>query len=60
MKWIWVNTETEIVNTYAEFKTAFAYSGGRVKLDISVFDEYAVFVNGVFADCGDDAVNDSY
>ena len=52
MKWIWVNAETEIVNTYAEFKTAFAYTGGRVKLDISVFDEYAVFVNGVFADCG--------
>ena len=52
MQWIWVDGETEIVNTYAEFKVGFRYTGGRALLDISVFDEYAVFVNGVFADCG--------
>ncbi|MBR7040261.1 MAG: family 78 glycoside hydrolase catalytic domain [Clostridia bacterium] len=52
MRWIWVNEETEIVNTYAEFRTDFRYSGGKALLDISAADEYAVFVNGVFADCG--------
>ncbi len=52
MRWIWVNEETEIVNTYAEFKAAFRHLGGKALLDISAADEYAVFVNGDFADCG--------
>ncbi len=52
MEWIWVDGGTEIVNTYAEFKTGFRYAGGKARLDISAADEYAVFVNGVFADCG--------
>jgi len=52
MRWIWTDANTTQVNTYAEFLQNFAFSGGKAELKISVCDEYAVFVNGSFADCG--------
>jgi len=52
MQWIWVDEHSEIVNTYAEFKQTFSYTSGSAVLDISVADEYKLYVNGVFVDCG--------
>ena len=52
MQWIWTDHNTEIINTYAEFKQNFTYTDGKAVLDISAADEYAVWLNGSFVDCG--------
>lgn len=52
MQWIWTGADAHSENIYAEFRQSFSFGGGNVLLDISVSDEYAVFVNGRFADCG--------
>ena len=48
-QWIW--TEQETVNQYAEFETAFTVNGdGRAAtLYVSADNEYAAYLNGVFA-----------
>ena len=52
MQWIWTDSNTGKVNTYAEFIHVFFYSGGKAELKLSASDEYAVFVDGSFIDCG--------
>ena len=52
MNWIWTDNATAVTNTYAEFFQEFDYSGKDVILNISASDEYAVFLNGLFIECG--------
>lgn len=52
MQWIWIDNKRDVVNTYAEFLQEFDYNGGKAVLDVSAADEYAVFINGCFVDCG--------
>lgn len=47
MNWIWLKNEKR--EGYAEFLSAFAFSGGKAELKISADRRYAAFVNGQFA-----------
>ena len=48
-RWIWLS-EGESVDSYADFKDRFSYSGeGSAKLNISVDSDYTLYVNGVYA-----------
>jgi len=49
-EWIWID-EAETENQYGEFSDTFRWESGKVVLHISVFGDYTVFVNGVFAEC---------
>lgn len=46
MNWIWTHKENN--NSYAEFKTQFAYTGGAAKLYVSADYKYEAYVNGKF------------
>lgn len=52
MNWIWIDDNCDIVNTYAEFLHSFDYSGEAAVLKISVSDEYSLFINDNFVECG--------
>ena len=52
MQWIWTGADAHSENIYAEFRQSFSFGGGNVLLDISVSDEYAVFVNAVLPIAG--------
>ena len=52
MNWIWTDNNPDVINTYAEFLQEFDYVGEKAILNISAADKYAVWVNGVFAGCG--------
>lgn len=52
MQWIWLKDASQRINTYAAFRQNFSYNGEPVSLELSAADEYAVFVNGNFVDCG--------
>ena len=52
MQWIWLKDASKKINTYAAFRQNFSYNGEPVSLELSAADEYAVFVNGNFVDCG--------
>ena len=52
MQWIWLKEADPVINSYVEFQQNFSFNGGKAELQISVSDEYAVFVNGQFVDCG--------
>jgi len=51
-RWIWTDGKEPPINVYAEFSQNFDYSDGQVFLDVSASDEYAVYINGNFVDCG--------
>ena len=44
-KWIWANTPIR-ADEYVTFFDEFTYSSGKVKIDISVSGDYAVYLNG--------------
>lgn len=48
-KWIW-KKDFEDWDIYCDFYDSFCYSGGKVTLQISADSNYAVYVNGVFAE----------
>jgi len=52
MGWIWTEKNGESVNVYGEFLQSFLWRGGKAELRLSAADEWAVFVNGAFAACG--------
>ena len=47
-KWIWANTPA-LANEYVTFYDEFEYSSGKVKVDISVSGDYALYINGELA-----------
>ncbi|MBQ8294987.1 MAG: family 78 glycoside hydrolase catalytic domain [Clostridia bacterium] len=44
-KWIWY-TPNATVDTYGEFLTSFRWTGGKVKVLLSVDGDYALYING--------------
>ncbi len=50
-KWIWLQKKAEN-DEYAEFVDAFEYHSGKVVLKISADSNYACYVNGELAACG--------
>lgn len=50
-KWIWKNG-FEGNDLYCDFYDSFEYSGGEVKLKISADSNYALYINGRFAESG--------
>lgn len=50
-KWIWQSSEYE-KDVYCEFFDTFISDGGSVRLQISADSNYAVYINGEFADLG--------
>lgn len=55
-QWVWLPQENEIMNQYVDFRQEFYIDkvdeNGQGFLYISVDTEYAVWINGVFVDCG--------
>lgn len=50
-KWIW-KTDFAGKDIYCDFYDSFDYQGGKVTVQISADSNYALYVNGVFADSG--------
>ncbi|HEX2926256.1 MAG TPA: alpha-L-rhamnosidase C-terminal domain-containing protein [Ruminiclostridium sp.] len=54
-EWIWLPQEKEIINQYVNFRHEFFIDssvGNQGLLYISIDTEYAVWINGVFVNCG--------
>ena len=54
-KWIWLNKRGPFKNCYARFSRKFYISperGLKGELRVSVSDNYVLWLNGVFAACG--------
>lgn len=58
-KWIWRGGEIK-ADEYVVFFDKFNYEGGRVKADISVYGDYALYINGSLAAFGQYADYSSY
>lgn len=50
-KWIW-KKDFAGKDIYCDFYESFTYTGGKVMVEISADSNYALYVNGVFADAG--------
>ena len=52
-RWVFANVEGEIVDRYFDYYTCFDVKKiQETMLHISVYSQYAVYINGVFVDCG--------
>lgn len=52
-EWIWLSNPHPSIDVYAEFYDTFEYTGtSPVKMTISCDSNYAVYINGKLADCG--------
>ena len=51
-KWIFAGDAAPIVDRYYDYRQSFSVSGSSTLLYISAHTNYAVYVNGVFVDCG--------
>ena len=50
-KWIWKN-DFEGLDLYCDFYDSFSYVSGKVTLKISADSNYALYINGIFAESG--------
>ena len=50
-KWIW-KKDFAGKDIYCDFYDSFVYEGGKTTLQISVDSNYALYINGVFAESG--------